>query len=166
MKIPPVPGHRRNHNCSEDAAFEARIAACTATPPAAFRHNVLAAVGRALDETAAIEPLPTPPAPEPVWGVLAGVSAVALALVFAPLLATPVVRTQGSVSKGAAASVAERRRVHDIVTERDRLLTAMAYAERPQRSASSRSFRLPLGAGTGRPVLRPGDLRTVLKEPL
>lgn len=166
MKIPPVPGHQRNHNCSEDAALETRITACTATPPAAFRHNVLAAVGRALDGTAAIEPLPTHPAPEPVWGVLAGVSAVALALVFAPLLAAPVVRAQGRVSKGAAASVAERRRVQDIVTERDRLLTAMAYGERPQQAAPARSFRLPLEAGTGHAVLRPGDLRTVLEEPL
>lgn len=166
MKIPPVSGHRKDHSCSEDAMLEARVAACTATPPASLRHTVLAAVGRALDETAAIEPLPTHPAPESVWGVLAGVSAVALALVFAPLLATPVVRAPGSVSKGAAASAADRRRVHNIVTERDRLLTAMAYANRPQGAASARSFRLPTEPPINHAVLRPGDLRTVLEEPL
>lgn len=166
MKHPLAPSYQRDHGSRDDAALETRITACTATPPAALRHTVLTAVREVLHGTAAIEPLPTHPAPESVWGVLAGVSAVALALLVAPLLATPVVRRQPLVSPAAAAPGAEDRRVHDIVTERDRLLTAMAYAERPQRTASARSLRLPTDAPIGHAVLRPGDLRTVLEEQL
>ncbi len=166
MKHSPVSGDRRDHGFREDAALEARVAASTATPPASLRHTVLAAICEALDGTAAIEPPQTHPGLESVWGVLTGVSAVALALLIAPLLGTPVVRAQTPVPPAAAASLAEGCRVKDLVTERDRLLTAMVSSERPQGDASARSFRLPTDAPIGHAVLRPGDLRSVLQEPL
>ena len=166
MKHSPVSGDRRDHGCREDAVLEARVAASTATPPASLRHTVLAAVCEALDGTAAIASPQTHPGPESVWGVLTGVSAVALALLIAPLLGTPVVRAQTPVSPAAAASLAEGCRVKDLVTERDRLLTAMASSEPPQGAMSARSFRLSTEAPIGHAILRPRDLRSVLEEPL
>lgn len=166
MKHPLASGDQRDHGNRDDAALEARITACTATPPASLRHTVLDAVREAINGTAAIEPPQTHATPEPVWGVLAAVSAVALALLVAPLLATPVVRTQTPVIQAAAAPIAEDRPVHDLMTERDRLLTEMASSERPQGSTSTRSFRLSTETPIGHAVLRPGDFRSVLEEPL